>query len=145
MKKIFIQMLISLATGICFATGFLFIVAIWEGDVFDGNDDKTWIGNPNGVTIANHSIDAESHDFTVTGTIRNDSIHNWDTIHIELDVYADEALVNNCDGDVREVPPDSERKFRVECYQVSGQNLPDNIHYKLRVRSGFRSDQQVHD
>ena len=140
MKKVLIQMLISLATGICFAAGFVLVILIWEGDVLESDEDLTWIGNPDGVMVANHSIDATAHDFTVVGTVQNDSSHDWDTIHLELDVYAGKALVNNCDGDVQEVPPKSERSFRVECYQVSGQNLPDNIHYMLRVRSGFLSD-----
>lgn len=140
MKKILLQMLISLATGICFMLGITLVVLLVEGFAFPDIDELTWVGDPDGVTVVHHRPDETARDFTVTGAILNESARHWDTIHLELDVYASEALVNNCDGEVREIPSGAERNFRIKCYQVSGQNLPDNIHYRLRVRSGYLSD-----
>ena len=143
MRKIFGQMLMSLVMGICFVIGIAVAIFLIEGSLVPPYDDHTWINEPEGVTVVDHRPDSAAPDLTIIGAIRNESAHLWDTINLEVNVFAGEALVNSCNGSVQEIPPGSDRSFRIRCLQASGQNLPDNVHYRVHVRSGFRVEQET--
>ena len=131
-------MSISLLTGICFATGIMVVMLLWDVYVASIVEEETWVDQPSDVTIRNHSMKPNSARFTIVGEIQNDSSHDWKTVWLDADIFADSALVNSCEDTFRHIPARSATPFELQCYDIAGMNLPDNIRYEVRVRTGLR-------
>ncbi len=132
-------MLVSLATGASFTAGVVIVIVLYQ--VIEGSfaeDRKTWIVDPDVVFIEKHSFVPEQPTYTVRGVIRNRGDDLWQTATIHIDVYAGSAHMNTCVDDVYEIEPRSTRDFQISCRNVGGQDLPDNVSYKIDIRYGYR-------
>ncbi len=129
---------VSLLTGVCFTIGVLLVLLAKDIYVERSAEEETWVDAPEGVVVASHHFKGNAPRFTVVGEIHNGSPYDWKTIWVDVAVYAGDALVNSCDDSFRHFPAQTSKPFEVRCYDVAGSNLPDNIHYEVRVKSGRR-------
>lgn len=129
---------VSLLTGICFTVGVLLVLLAKDIYVEKSAEEETWVDTPDGVVISSHEIKDSAPRFTIVGEIHNSSPYDWKTIWIDVAVYAGSALVNTCDDSFRHIPAQSSKPFEVQCYDVSGSNLPDNVSYEVLIKSGRR-------
>jgi hypothetical protein len=131
-------MFISFLTGASFTIGILLVLLGKDIYLEKSSEEETWVELPNEVTIVNHAIKPNAVKFTIVGEIRNNSSYDWKRIWIEADIFAGTALVNSCDESFRDIPANATRPFELQCYDTAGTNLPDNIRYEVRVRTGLR-------
>ena len=144
MKTIFKDMSISLLTGTSFAIGVMLVLFAADRLQKESEDD-TWTDIEDGiladrpsVTITSHSVKPSTMTLTIVGEVRNDSQYDWKRIWFDWDIFADTALVNSCDNVFDDLPAKSTRSFEFRCRDVAGTNLPENIRYEVRVKSGIR-------
>jgi hypothetical protein len=138
MKQLLINSFTSLVTGIFFAIG-LILVGVVTTEFYDDKEsmpELKYTRLPGGFSIVEHSVAQGRPSLTIHGRVKNNSTKAWQQVSLSADIKAGDALVNQCETDVRgDFPPSSERSFEIECYHVSGSNLPDNISYQLSVVS----------
>lgn len=129
---------VSLLTGACFTVGIL--VVLFVNDVYEERsyEEDVWVDTPENVFIENHAPKENSPRFAVVGEIRNESEHEWESLSVELEIYAGSALMNTCRNSFQYIPARSSKPFEVGCYDVSGSGLPDNVRYEIEVTSGRR-------
>ncbi len=138
MKKLLTNMLISFATGISFVIGIG--VASMVFDAFENgfSGEQEYVKLPEDVNIIEHKLKSGKH-FIVEGALSNNSNQDWDTVIVEVVIFAGNAELNDCDERVADVLANGKRNFQVECYGVSGVGLPSNIRYEISARTGIKS------
>jgi uncharacterized protein (TIGR02588 family) len=138
MKQLLINSFSSLVTGIFFAIG-LILVGVVATEFYDDKDsmpELEYTRLPGGFSVVEHSVVKGRPSFTIRGRVKNSSAETWQQVRLSADIKAGDALVNQCETEIHgDFPPSSERSFEIECYHVSGSNLPDNISYQLSVVS----------
>nr|CAP48022.1 putative integron gene cassette protein [uncultured bacterium] len=138
MKQLAINSLTSLITGICFAGG-LILAGILASHFYNDKSsfpELQYTNFPAGLIVIRHSVVQGRPSFTIRGSVKNTSSETWQRVSLIVDIRAGDALVNQCENDIRgEFLPDTERAFEIECYRVSGSNLPDNVSYHVAVKS----------
>jgi hypothetical protein len=132
-KQLLKNALWSLVTGLCFGVGVLTAVGIYKE--VKATLAPTTVDVPAGFDFPTHERARDQARFTVRGTIRNSSRTDWDTVKIVASIYAGDAYMTYCWGDLRYVPERSSRPFEVICKNTEGANVPENITYRLSVRS----------
>jgi hypothetical protein len=138
MKQLFKSMGVSLATGIAFVVG-ISVAGIAFDSVNGGwQDEKIHVNLPEGVTIEEHQR-RPGDKFLVEGVIRNATEHDWQSIYVEMTIFAGDAKMNNCDAGIKGVVANSTRQFRIQCFGVSGSGLPSNVRYDIVLSHGFRA------
>ncbi len=139
-KKIGVGFLSGIGLGI----GFLAVIFASETYFGGANDpeSRTWEDDPPGLAITNHSTRPNMGQLTIVGEIENRSAFDWDTVWITAKILADDALVNNCEDTVRNLPANSTKGFEIRCYDVSGSGLPDNVRYELAIRTSVRPESE---
>lgn len=138
MKQLFKSMGVSLATGCAFMVG-ITIASIALDSVNGGwQDEKIHVNLPEGVTIEEHQR-RSGDKFLVEGVIRNATEHDWQSIYVEVTIFAGDAKMNDCDAGIKGVDANSTRQFRIQCFGVSGSGLPGNVRYEVVASHGFRA------
>lgn len=138
MKQMFVSALVSLISGICFAlgvAGVIFIASGWDKEGGPLGEEPEYIRLPPEVRILEHAHVPGTPSFTIRGVIENAGATEWTGTSIEAVIKAGGAQMNRCDTQIDgKFSPKSRRAFQIECYGVSGSDVPDNISYELSVR-----------
>ncbi|MGA7981615.1 MAG: hypothetical protein WCA32_15510 [Chromatiaceae bacterium] len=133
MRRLLKNALWSLITGLCFGAGVLTSVAIYRE--VKATLAPATVDFPQGFDFPTHERVRDQARFTVRGTIRNSGDTGWDTVKIVAGIYAGSAYMTYCWSDLRYVPARSTRPFEVICKNTEGTKVPDNITYRLSVRT----------
>ena len=137
-KKIGVGFLSGIGLGIGFLA-VIFVVETYFGESGDPGP-RTWEDDPPGLAITKHSTRPNMGQLTIVGDVENSSAFDWDTVWITARILAGDALVNNCEDTVRNLPANSTKEFEIKCYDVSGSGLPDNVRYELVIRTSVRPE-----
>ena len=107
----------------------------WDKDGGPLGEEPEYIRLPPEVRILEHAHVPGTPSFTIRGVIENAGATEWTGTSIEAVIKAGGAQMNRCDPQIDgKFPPKSRRAFQIECYGVSGSDVPDNISYELSVR-----------
>lgn len=136
MKQFLANAFTSLVTGIFFAIG-LILVGLAVSYFYDrepSSPDLKYIQLPDGLRVIAHSVIPGRPTLTIRGAIENTSSNTWQQITVVADIKASDVQVNQCEADIRgPLAPREKRSFQINCYNVSGSNLPANISYTLGI------------
>ena len=136
MKQLLVNALLSFVTGACFCLGVILVLSFFEYGQY--NDKRIHIGEPEGFVFSEHEIYDGEANFTVKGKIENISENEWSRAQLKVKIYAGNAYMTECENSISYIGPKSIRDFTIVCYDTAGSNLPQNISYKLSVRSGTK-------
>lgn len=143
MKQLFANALTALSTGIFFALGVAVCFYAFEhlsAAGTSGNADLERIKLPTDLRIGSHERVEGTPNLTIVGVVENAGASAWSNASIEAEVLADGARVNECHATVNgAIPPGTRRAFQIECWNVSGTNLPESIGYRLQVSSALKA------
>ena len=142
MKQLLANAVTALLTGIFFTLGIgLTIYAIdYFTDDHPSPKDLDYIQLPPGVTVIEHSQVQGTPSFTIVGVVENSSKTSWQSVSIAADILAAGVKVNSCETDLDDdFPPNARRAFKIECYGVSGTNVPSVVSYRVSVTSAGKS------
>ena len=138
MKQLLANAFTSLVTGIFFTAGLVACFFAFEHLSSDTTQpsDLEFTPHPLGLIISEHEKVEGVPDFTVRGIVENETSTTWTRMHVEVAILAGSAQVNTCERQVwGEFAPGDRRAFQVECFDVTGENLPDNVSYSVAVVS----------
>lgn len=138
MRKLLASALMSTISGICFTLAVIGVLlafdALSSGSGFS-QAEIDYIQLPEEVRVVEHETVLGTPNLTIRGVIENFGKEEWLDVSVHAAVFAGEAQVNSCDRNIGgKLGPGKRAAFQIECYGISGSNLPENISYKLSVR-----------
>ena len=137
MKKIFLNSVFSLVTGLFFSLAVCIVIIGYNIYTQEAPPEVTeHVKSPKDFDIINHQKLEGAARYTIQGTVKNISESAWGSVTLEARILASNAEVNRCETRVRGFILQEERSFIIECYKVAGNGLPDNITYDLTVKYG---------
>ncbi|MDK9559760.1 FxLYD domain-containing protein [Marinobacter sp. M216] len=136
MKRLVVQSLTSLLSGMFLALGVLLVAAFFDGNYENPYDGRKGRDLPEQVSIVESAVLPGQINYTITGKLFNSSQIEWNHLSLRATIYAGNAVVNECSESVDDVPRDQEVSFRIKCLGVSGVDLPKNLTHKIAVTYG---------
>ena len=141
MKQFLIKVLAFFVFGAVFFTGGMAALFVWSEIDPDPEEPNTiLVTTPEEIQITKSSALKDTDKYTISGTLSNNSEHIWQRVNLVAVVKAGKAEVDRCTTRIYYVSKNSQKAFLIECYDIQGSNLPDNISYEIRVKEGVRFD-----
>lgn len=142
MKRILVQGLYSLITGLLFALGLFIGANVW-GHYFEEIEDKgyEYVDFPEGINIVNPQKLEGAPRFTIVGSIENQSQTDWRSVRLEAKLFVGSFQVNTCGsgkGGAPNLGAGEQRRFEIECLKTAGAGEPENLTYKVEAVSARR-------
>ena len=135
MKQYLANGLMSLVTGLAFATGIALVIMAYAWNESRHGQRGEWVNSPNHLTIISDSQVPNMMNFTVQGVVENSGEVSYNSISLEILIRAGDAIVNECTTSVGQVDAMSKKAFTSECRNVAGTNLPQNVSYEISINS----------
>ena len=135
MKQYLANGLMSLVTGLAFATGIALVIMAYTWNESRHGQRGEWVNSPNHLTIISDSQVPNMMNFTVQGVVENSGEVSYNSISLEILIRAGDAIVNKCTTSVGQVDAMSKKAFTSECWNVAGTNLPQNVSYEISINS----------
>lgn len=125
-----------------FSLGLIIGFSAYEEYESQDNEVSTeYVELPQGIEIIEHKRVHGTDQYTITGSIKNNSSWVWQSVRLNALITADNAQVNSCSsgkGKVSNLQINEVRLFTITCRGVAGSGLPSNINYSVYVSSGRR-------
>ncbi|CAA0113509.1 Uncharacterised protein [Halioglobus japonicus] len=137
MSKILGSMFTSLVTGLCFALGALGGLLIYNDRTGQAPREIVHSESPPGIELIDHSIKTATN-LTIVGSVLNKSEYIWDSVGIHAIIYVGDWQVGRCYEYIKNFEVGGPRRFRIECREVGGANLPENVRYELTIVQAHR-------